>query len=280
VYVFFGKTGVFAFTHEGKQVWQANVGSELNGWGSANSLSLHGDLVLVNASIESTALVALDRKTGKEVWRAKGVRESWNMPMVVEAGGKSEVVVATFGSVMAFDPRDGSPLWTCRTDIPWYMVPSVVAHDGIVYCIGGRNGGGALAVRAGGKGNVTEQNRLWKINKGSNVSSPIYHNGRLYWMNDVLGVAYCADAKSGTMVYEERIPRAQQVYASPVLAGGKIYYTARDGRTFVVPAAPEFKLLATNELGSRGETFNASPAVADGRLLIRSDRYLYCIGTK
>jgi outer membrane protein assembly factor BamB len=278
VYTFFGKSGVFAYDHQGGRVWQADVGSKTNGWGTAASPILHKDLLIVNASIESEALVALNRRTGQEQWRAGGIRESWNTPLVVTApSGRQELVVATHGSVLAFEPDTGQPLWSCKTDIGWYMVPSVIAADGIVYCLGGRSGTASLAVRAGGSGDVTATHRLWTSQKGSNVSSPVYLDGRLYWSHESREIAYAADAATGDVIYEQRLSRAGQFYASALLADGRLYYTNRGGKTFVVAAQPQFELLAVNEL-SDGSTFNASPAVAGNRLLLRSDKYLYCIG--
>lgn len=278
VYAFFGKSGVFAFDHEGKQLWQADVGLKTHGWGTSASPVLHKDLVFINASVESESLVALDRRTSRERWRANGIREAWNTPVVVTAGsGRQELVVATQGNVLAFDPETGKPLWSCKTDIGWYMVPSVVAADGIVYCLGGRSGITVLAVRAGGNGDVTATHRLWTSTRGSNVSSPIYIDGHLYWMHEQRGVAYCAKADTGEVVYEQRLDRAGQVYSSPVLANGRLYYLTRDGRTFVLAAKPRFDQLAVNELRDRS-TFNGSPAVDGNRLLIRSDKYLYAIG--
>ena len=157
------------------------------------------------------------------------------------------------------------------------MVPSAVAADGVVYVLGGRSGTAALAVRAGGRGDVTATHRLWTSNKGSNVTSPVYHDGHLYWMHEKLGIAYCARAESGELVYEERVNRAGQVYASSLLADGRVYHLNRSGRMFVLPAEPEFALLATNDLRD-GSLFNASPAVAGKRILVRSDKFLYCVG--
>ena len=278
IYVFFGKSGVFAYGHDGRAVWQADVGSKTHGWGTSASPVLYKDLVFINASVESESLVALDRKTGKERWRAEGIRESWNTPVLVKAkSGRDELVVAIQGAVLAFNPATGDPLWTCKTDIGWYMVPSVVAADGVVYCLGGRSGIAALAVRAGGQGDVTEQNRLWTSTKGSNVASPVYHDGHLYWMHEQRGTAYCAKADTGEVVYEERLDGAGQVYSSALLADGRLYYLTRDGRTFVLAAKPQFEQLASNDLGD-GSIFNGSPAVDGSRLLIRSDKYLYSIG--
>jgi outer membrane protein assembly factor BamB len=279
VYVSFGKSGLFAFDHSGKQLWQADIGDQLNGWGSCPSPIVYRDHVIVNASVESESLIAFDRHSGKEVWRANGIKESWNTPILVQVpGARTELVVAIFGKILGFDPATGKELWSCATDIGWYMVPSLVASEGIVYCVGGRSGGG-LAVKAGGKGDVTKTHRVWTIKKGSNVTSPVLHDGHLYWMHENNGIAFCADAKTGDIVYEEKVDRADQVYASAVLADGKIYYVTRSGRTVVLAAKPKFEKLAMNELGRAG-VFNASPAIADGKLFLRSDRALYCFGKK
>ena len=124
---------------------------------------------------------------------------------------------------------------------------------------------------------MTETHRLWTSTKGSNVSSPVYHDGHLYWVHDSRGVAYCAKADTGEVVYEERLHRAGQVYASALLADGRLYYLTRNGRTFVLAAKPEFEQLAVNDLRDGG-VFNGTPAVDGSRLLIRSDKFLYCIG--
>lgn len=287
IYVFFGKSGVFAFSLKGEQLWQGPVGDGVHGWGSAASPILYKDLVIANASVESESLVAFDKTSGKERWRARGIAESWNTPIVVKnAAGKDELVVAAGpsgrspGRVLGFDPDSGDALWSCATDIPWYMVPSLVSHEDVVYCIGGRGTGGALAVKTGGKGDVTKTQRLWAIKKGSNVPSPLYHEGHLYWAHDVQNLFYCVEAKSGRVIYEERADGADRgngVYASPILADGKIYYVTRGGLTVVVPAAPEFKVLAVNNLSDRS-MFNSTPIVAGNRLLIRSEKQLYCVG--
>ena len=278
VYVFFGKSGVFAYDHDGGQLWQADVGSKTSGWGTAASPVLYKDLVFINASVESESLVALDRQTGDEKWRAGGIRESWNTPVIVTAdSGREELVIAAKGQVLAFDPDSGASLWSCETDITWYMVPTAVTADGIVYYLGGRSGVAGLAVRAGGSGDVTATHRLWTSMKGSNVTSPVYLDGHLYWMHEKLGVAYCAKADTGEVVYEQRLDRAGQVYASPLLADGRIYYLTRNGRAFVLSATPRFEQLAANEFSDRS-LFNASPAVAGNRILLRSDKYLYCVG--
>lgn len=278
IYAFFGKSGVFAFDHNGKQLWQTDVGSKTHQWGTSASPVLYKDMVFINASVESSTLYALDRRTGKEKWQAKGIRESWNTPVVITASsGRQELIVAAKGNVLALNPDTGEELWSCNTDIGWYMVPSIVAHEGIVYCLGGRSGVAGLAVRAGGSGDVTKTHRLWTSLKGSNVTSPVFLDGHLYWMHEQRGVAYCAKADTGEVLYEQRLEQAGQVYSSALLANGRLYYLTRDGRTFVLAAKPSFEQLAVNDLSDRS-IFNGSPAVDGSRLLIRSDKFLYCVG--
>ncbi len=277
---FFGKSGVIAWDFSGRQIWQTDVGSGTHGWGSAASPVFHGDLVFINASVESQSLVALDRKTGREVWRAGEIREAWNTPLVVRnSAGNEELVIGTLGTIRSYDPLTGELLWTCATDIQWYMVPSPVAHDGVIYYLGGRSGTASLAVRCGGRGDVTQTHRLWTSQRGSNVSSPVFHDGCLYWIHDSRQTAYCMDAATGELIYEERVNRAGQVYSSALLADDRIYYLTRTGRTVVVPAAKEFRILADNDLND-GTLFNGSPAVDGRRLLIRSDKWLYCLQTE
>jgi len=281
VFVFCGKSGVFAFSVEGRPLWHANVGAGLSGWGSAASPVLHGNAVIVNASVEDQSLVALDKRTGRRAWRVGGIKEAWNTPLLAEnADGDVELIVAIPRKVLAFNPATGEALWTCETDITWYMVPSMTAHEGIVYCIGGRSGKAAsLAIRMGGKGDVTKTHRLWRTEKFSNVSSPVYHDGRLYFAQEQRGVATCLDAKTGKVIYEQPfVPRSGQVYASPVLAGGNLYYPSRRNGVYVVPVGATFRVLAHNTLDDRS-TFNATPAVAGDRLFLRSDAGLYCLGT-
>ena len=153
----------------------------------------------------------------------------------------------------------------------------MVAHEGVVYCLSGKGVEAAKAVRAGGRGDVTDTHVLWTTKKGSNVSSPVYHQGHLYFAHESTGIAYCLDAATGDVVYEKRLPRSGGVYASPVIANDKLYYLSRWGGTLVLAAKPEYKLLAQNQLKDQ-RNVNASPAISHNRLYLRMNRYLYCIG--
>ncbi|HEX3870796.1 MAG TPA: PQQ-binding-like beta-propeller repeat protein [Pirellulales bacterium] len=286
LYVFFGRSGVYCLdARDGRELWHADVGTKTAGWGSANSLVLFEDLLIVNASIESTSLRALDAETGKEVWAIDEVRGARNTPILVDLpGGGTELVFSLPGApegwIVGHDPRTGKELWRAGGIPDTYVCASVVAHAGIVYAIGGRKNT-ALAVRAGGRGDVTETHRLWRTSKGANVASPVYHNGHLYWVHERKGAVYCLDAATGDLVYEERLePRPGIVYSSLTEADGKLYAVSQHSGTFVVAASPKFQFLAHNVFDDDDSRTNACLAVSRGQLLLRNDRYLYCIGSK
>lgn len=273
LYVFFGKTGVLKFDLRGNKIWQTDVGSQTHGWGCGTSPVLFENLVIVNASVESGSLVAVDKTSGDEVWRAEGMERSWTTPHLVKLdNGQHELVVSVKNFILGFDPKTGEELWRCD-GVPDYVCPSVISQDGIAYVIGGRKSM-AIAVRAGGRGDVTETHRLWEAKAGANVTSPIIHDGHLYWVSDRNSVAYCVRLRDGEVLYSERFP--EQPYASATAGDGKIYIVTRYGGTYVLAATPKFTQLAHNELDD-DSTFNASPAISNGQLFLRSDKFLYCI---
>ncbi len=278
VYTFFGRSGVKAYDLDGELLWSALVGDGTHGWGSGTSPILTDKLVIINASVESQSLVALEKSTGEEVWRAEGINRSWATPALINLDeGKQEIVVSMEGEVRGYDPASGEQLWNCKA-VQDYVTPLVIAHEGIVYVTGGRKPL-TLAIRAGGTGDVTESHVLWRIKKTSKITSPLLHDGHLYWVSQ-RGAAACIDAASGEVIYEERLKISgggDKVYASLALADGKLYAVSRQGGTFVLAVGEEFKQLAHNELGDES-VFNATPVFSDGKLLLRSDRYLYCIG--
>ncbi len=282
VYVFFGATGVLAFSHDGDKLWETNVGTGTHMFGAGSSPVLYKQYVLVNASVECGDLIALNKSDGSEAWRQSGIAESWNTPAVYQgANGSNEVAVTIKGKILAFHPDTGDPLWSCD-GIPDYICPSIVVQDGILFASGGR-ASHTVAIRSGGAGDVTETHRLWDIGKGSNVSSAVCQDGYLYWAQEKNGIVYCADAQTGKVLYEERLkPTAGLIYASPLLANGKLYYVSRENGIYVLPAKPEFELLAHTQIEDDDSLFNASPVpVQEGGVLLRSDKYLYRLrGTK
>lgn len=273
LYVFFGRSGVFKFDLQGNQIWRTSVGTKTHGWGSGTSPVLYGNLVIVNASVESGSLVAIDKTSGKEIWRAGGMDSSWNTPALVKtADGKDELAVTVKKWILGFDPKTGNELWRCEA-IDDYICPSIVSHNGILYALGGRSSK-AVAVRSGGRGDVTDTHKLWQADAGANVCSPVVHDGHLYWISDRNRNAYCLNLTDGSIRYSERV--GPQPYASPLLADGRLYIVTRNGGTLVLAAKPQFEQLALNKLEDRS-TFNASLVAYDGTLILRSDENLYCI---
>ena len=281
LYVSFGKSGVVKYNLDGELLWRTSVGTGIDhhNWGSGASPILYGDLVIVNASTEDASIQALNKTTGKQVWRVGDIVDSWSTPLVVKsAAGADELVVIEREKVLGLDPATGKTLW--YYDKPGdYVCPSVFAHNDVVYLINSRRKMLLMAIRVGGRGDIGDSHVLWTTKWTTRVSTPVYDNGYLYGI-DFAGVAFCFNAETGEEVYSERLDirgAGDKIYASLVAADGKLYGVTRLDGTVVLALSPQFKLLAHNRLDDES-VFNATPAVSDGQLLLRSDRFLYCIG--
>lgn len=311
VYVFFGKPGVLAFDMEGNQLWQVSVGTESdpNGWGSASSPILYKNLVIITASAESEAVIALDKESGREVWRqeAAGFSGTWGTPVLVTRDdGHRDLALAVPYEIWGLNPDTGKLRWYCEGIDSNSMCSSLIADQGVVYAVGGRSGG-SIAVRAGGKGDVTKTHVLWKGQQRNRIGTPVLHEGRIHWISG--GIANCIDSKTGEQIYQTRLKRdgAQRAesnaaaddgsrrgdrrgrrgggrgsndYSSPVVADGKLFYVSRSGDAVVLKLGPEFEQLARNQLGSGSASFSATPAISNGEIFIRSSTSLYCIAEK
>jgi len=284
VYVFFGKTGALAFDFEGRKLWQTSVGagSSNRRWGSAASPILYKNSVIVNASEESKSILALDKATGKEIWKAPGaaLELAYGTPFITNANdGREELVIAVPNEVWALNPDSGKLMWCAGMDPDGNICPSIVGKDGVIYAFGGFRTKGSIAIRTGGKDDVTQSHVLWSSPESSYVPSPVIYNDYLYWVND-MGIAYCMEAKTGNVVYRERLSArggGKPFYASVVLAGERLYAVSRTSGTFVLAAKPQFEQLAHNTLESDTSNFNPSPAISNGQIFLRSNRLLYCI---
>ena len=278
LYVFMGISGVHAFGLDGTEKWSADVGSGTHGWGSATSPILYKNLLLVNASVESGSLIALDKTTGKEVWRAGDINKAWCTPVLVEANGRTEVMMNLPNKIASYDADTGELLWFCEGVPDSYVCPSVIAKDGVVYAIGGRRSE-AIAVKAGGSGDVTSTHILWRTGEGNNVTSPVLVDGYLYWLHESRGKAFCLNAKTGEVVYQGVLrPRPGLIYASLTAVDGKLYAPSQDNGTWVIAAGPTFEQVAVNTFASDTSRVNGSIVVSNNQLLMRTDKAIYCIG--
>lgn len=287
VWAFFGKAGVVAFDMDGKEIWRTGVGTESSNrrWGSGASLILHGDHVICNASEESQSIRALDKRTGKEVWKAEAaaLELAYGTPGVARmADGSEEIVVAVPGEVWGLDPRTGKLLWHAEMGLTGNVSPSVIVDGDVIYVFGGFRSSGSLAVRAGGRGDVSKSHVLWTSRTSSYVATPVLHEGHLYWIDDK-GLAFCSDAMTGKEIYKERVREitsgGRPVYASPVVADGRVYVVTRYDGTIVLPAAPRYEVLAHNVFAGDDSDSSATPALVDGRIYLRSGKFLYAIGS-
>jgi outer membrane protein assembly factor BamB len=281
VFAYFGPEGLYAYDFDGKLLWKTNVGKIGSvGLGTGTSPVIYKNLVIIQGDSdfgENSALVAFDKKTGKEVWRvARKVQVSWATPVIVRTPKRAELVTSGAESVVAYDPLTGKELWHSK-GLGSNAIPSPVANSDMVYLFAGYPVKITYALRLGASGDLTETpNVAWQYAKGTAyVPSPILYNELLYLMSDK-GILTALDAKTGKIVYEGgRIPVPAAFTASPVAADGRLFLTSEDGDTFVVKAGPTHEVIGTNTVG---EPVYASPAIAAGRIFIRGERHLYCIG--
>lgn len=286
VYAFFGKSGVYAFTLEGKQLWHTSVGTESDpwSWGSSSSPVLYKDLVIVTAAAESQSIVALDAKSGKVAWKqeASGLDGMWGTPVLVQVDDQqTDLVMSVPGEVWGLDPASGKLRWYCETSGADQAHSSPVLQDGTLYAFSGR-GGGSAAVKVGGKGDVTESNVVWTGRDTDRFASPLVYDGNVYLVSN--GTVSVIDAKTGEKKEQVRLEGATRGggmgssdYASPIIVGNHMYYTNGTGQTFVFSLDGEFNQVSMNRVTAESESFGGTPAVSQGRLVLRSDKHLYCV---
>jgi outer membrane protein assembly factor BamB len=282
VYAFFGTEGLYAYDFNGKLAWKAMLGNlGTVGMGTGTSPILYENLVIVQCDEENGAasfIVAVDKKTGKEVWKTpRKVQVSWSTPLLVHTAKRAELITSGTESIIAYDPATGKELWTHK-GVESNAIPSPVANSDVAFLVAGFPAKIAMALKLGGSGDLTgSASEVWKYSKGTAyVPSPILYQDYLYIMTD-RGILTCLDARTGEVKYEGgRIPIPATFTASPVAFDGKILLTSEDGDTFIIKAGPKHEVLGTNSVG---EPVYASPAIADGRIFIRGEHNLYCIGS-
>ena len=278
VYAFFESAGLYAFDVDGTPRWQTSVGEIIKaGLGPGTSPILYERLIILQCDQEmgdGSFLLALDRFTGKEVWRVKRKnRRSWATPVIVRTP-RAELIASGAEAVIAYDPAAGGELWR-GAGVQSHPIPSAVAGHGMVFVTAGSQAKRAYAFPAGKPGVNGTAEAIWQYTKGTAyVPSPILYGQYLYLMTDK-GILTCLEALSGRVMYEGgRVPVPATFTASPVAAGGRLFLTSEDGDTFVVKAGPTHEVIATNSVG---EPVYASPALVRGTMFIRGERHLFAI---
>lgn len=280
VYAFFESAGLYCYDVDGKLIWKVSFGGIAKaGLGPGTSPVLYEDLIILQCDQEmgeGSFIAALDRRTGREVWRtARITRRSWATPLLVRTSRRTELVASAAEAVIAYDPATGKELWRAN-GTQSHPIPSAVAGHGLVFVTAGSQAKRAMAIKVGSDGDLTNSPAIvWKYEKGTAyVPSPILHGAYLYLMTDK-GLLTCLDALTGAVRYEGGRPPVPATFtASPVAFGDRILITSEDGDTFVVRAGATHEILRTNSVE---EPVYASPALAGGTLYLRGDRHLFAI---
>jgi outer membrane protein assembly factor BamB len=289
-------TGVLkAFTFDGKELWARSISGDYGpfglNWGYASSPLLTDDALYVQVlhgmkTDDPSYLLRIDKRTGKTLWRVErpteAVQESpdaYTTPALLRIGAKAEIVVVGGDVVTGHDPASGRELWRVKGlnpgQNPYHrIVASPVAVGEMVYASSRERP--MLAIRGGGRGDVSQSHRVWDFQNGPDVPTPVT-DGKLFYVVNDKGIVYCLDAKSGTRVYGPQRIKPGTYSASPVLAGDRIYATSEEGVTTVFKSGPAFEVVAENALD---EFVLSSPAISDGQIFIRTSQHLYAIGQR
>lgn len=266
---------VYCYDLDGKRLWEKTPGKFFSVHGFCSSPVLWKDLVIFNGDQDAEAwIVALDQATGEERWRADRPNRtrSYVPPVIFEAGGKPQLVLSGSKSVASYDPSTGKQWWVIDGPTEQF-VASVVCTEDIFFVTGGFPKHFLIGIKPDGEGNVTKTHELWRQTQGvSYVPSPLAVGSQFYLVSDN-GQASALEAKTGKRLWKE--PLGEHHSASPVTAGGLLYFPDDKGVTHVLKAGPVFERVARNELG---EECYASPALSRGRIFMRTQKHLWCLG--
>jgi outer membrane protein assembly factor BamB len=293
VVAFFGSQGLYAYDLDGNLKWKRDLGRLNTGaydspdyeWGTASSPIIYKDLVIVQADQQKDSFVmALRLKDGATAWTARRDElPSWATPTVYTEGPTPELVTNAPKFIRGYDPQTGKELWRLGRSSNITAPTPVFDKDLIVVMSGRRPNAPLFVLKAGARGDITLPEGatsggpvVWtREGAGSYMPTPIVHDARIYVLKNQ-GILTCWDLKTGAQLYEQRLPDVTSGFsASPVIADGKLYLSSEDGDVFVVKAGPTFELIARNPMG---QPLMATPAIADGLLIVRGERDLFAVG--
>jgi outer membrane protein assembly factor BamB len=277
----FESSGLFVYDMNGTLVWKKDLGDKQmrSQFGEGSTPALHGrHLVVVWDHQGQSFIVALDKRTGAELWRQnRDEIDTWATPLIVEVGGKAQVITGAMNHVRSYDLETGQVVWQ-TAGLTMNAIPSPVVDNGIAILMSGFRGNSAKAIRlADAKGDITGTGALlWAYDRDTPyVPSPLLYDGILYFLKTNNGILTALDAATGAPHYQlQRLDALPEVFASPVGAAGRVYLTGRDGKTVVLKHGKTFEVLSVNTLD---DGFDASAALVDGELYLRGYRFLYCI---
>ena len=299
VIAWFGSAGVHAYDLEGRKLWERNLGRQDHEWGYGSSPILYQDLcILFFGPGANEFLVALNKRTGETVWRVdppalekrprtdgfrgreeRGIVGAFGTPIIIREQDRDALVMSYPQKLVAYDPATGRELWRCD-GMNELVYTSPIHGDGVIVGMGGYFGT-AMAVKAGGEGDVTGTHRLWREERTKNrIGSGIVHDGHIYIYNSD-GFAECLDLQTGERIWLERMPTKGpegESWSNMILVGDRIYVPNQSGDVVVLKASPDYEVLAVNGVGN--ELTNASLAVSDGDIFLRTHEHLYCISKK
>ena len=281
VYAFFGSRGLYVYDLDGNLAWKKNFGVQMrmrNSFGEGAAPVLHGDTLILNFDHEGQSFIlALDKNTGKELWRRdRDERSTWTTPLVTEHAGATQVIVTGDNKVRSYDITNGDLIWECG-GLGTNPVPMPVRHQDTVIVMTGHRSPNMLAIRLDRKGDLTDTDAvLWTNQRGNAyTASPVYYEGKLYVLTD-RGLISCFDAGTGkTFYHQQRLPNPYQFKASPLGSGGRLYLASEQGDVIVLKMGEEYEVVAVNSMPDH--FFISSPVIVDNQLFLRSQDALYCI---
>lgn len=284
VYVSFGSRGLYCYDFNGKLVWEKDLGVQMKmrlAFGEGAAPLLLGDRLFVVFDHEGGSfIVALDKRNGKELWRAtRDEPSSWSTPLAIEHGGRTQIVVSATNRVRSYDPETGKVLWESG-GLGTNAIPVPVYQNGMVYVMSGHRDPKLMAIKLGKQGDLTGSDAIvWSHTRGvPYTASPVLYDNKLYVVTDS-GMVSAFNATTGEAYYAQtRLPKASNLKASIVGANGKLYLATEDGDVVILKMGEKFEVIATNHLTD--QIFIATPAIAAGELYLRSQNMLFCISEK
>ncbi len=291
VYAYFGMHGVYCYDLDGKQLWQRDLGAYkmLMNWGTGASPALDGGrLFILCDNDEKSFLAALDKKTGRDLWRvSRDEKSGWSTPFVWRNQVRVEIVTAGMNAIRSYDPVNGKVLWELKRPAgssPSFVNATPVASESMLYVAAGSKPGSSplWAIKAGASGDIAlkrgETSNAWIAWSNTKacppMASPLLYEDKLYIVMQNNNILMCLDARTGKEVYKERLKGAKSFTSSPWAYDGKLYCLDEDGHTFVVKSGPKFELLGKNEIK---DMFWSTPALSRDALYLRGADRLYCI---